>query len=390
MSAGEVGAVQGEQELSELGAVLGFAFGTPQLKATEWLARGGIENVRVVRASARIIAGLLEVPMGQWFMGKSVPMLGIAGVAVAPDARGQGVALSLLQHTLRDARERGFALSVLYPATDTLYRAVGYELAGAYYRSSMRVVDCPRDKTSDKVALITDSDQAELVELYRRVAQQRSGYLDRGKFVWSRVRTPQEQPALGVSVRGSRGLEGYAYMYQRPSKIEDYDLTLSDLVANSPSAMASLLNFIAEQRTTAGNVVWHTGIAEAGLFSFKERFFSVAVEKYWMMRVLDVTRALTLRGYPVIDAEVTIEVEDELLPENAGVYRLGLERGTVSVTRAKSSGVRLGARALAALYTGFVPAEELARAGMISGNASALRTLSLVFSGPAPAMVDYF
>jgi predicted acetyltransferase len=390
MKAGDVGLVGSEQELAEFGAVVGWAFGSPQVKATEWLARGGVDNVRVVRSSARVVAGLLEVPMGQWFMGRSVPMLGIAGVAVAPEARGQGVALSLMQRTLRDARARGFELSALYPSTNTLYRAVGYELAGAYYRYSMRAADCPREKSALPVTLTTPDDQREITALYGEMARQRTGYLDRGPFVWNRVREPHEETALGVLARGSEGLEGYAYMNQRPSSTGDYELVLSDLVAKSPRALARLFNFLAEHRSTAGNVVWRASLADAGLLAFKERVFSVSVEKYWMLRVVDVRAALEARGYPNIDAEVALEIEDELLPENSGVHRLSVQKGAANVMRAKGSGVRLGPRALAALYTGFMSAEELEHAGMLSGNASALRTLSLLFAGPAPTMVDYF
>jgi len=51
-----------------------------------------------------------------------------------------------------------------------------------------------------------------------------------------------------------------------------------------------------------------------------------------------------------------------------------VQQGAANVLRARGSGVRLGPRALAALYTGFMSAEELERADMLSGSASALCT----------------
>jgi len=379
-----------DQEINELGAIVGWAFGSPVPKAIEWLKKGGVENARVLRSEGRVLAGLLEIPMGQWFLGRSVPMLGIAGVAVSPDARGRGVALGMMQSTLRQARERGLALSALYPATETLYRAVGYELAGAYCRYSMRASDCPREKSELRVSLVTPEQQPELGELYTEVARLRSGYLDRGPFAWKRVRQPHDEVALGVVVQGPARIEGYAYMSQRSSTSADYDLLLSDLVARTPQALSRLLTFLADHRTTAGNIVWHAGPADASLLTFKEAVFEVGIEKYWMLRVVDVKLALELRGYPAIDSELTLRIDDDLLPENSGTYRLGLQGGSASVDRVNGAAVKLGPRALAALYSGFLSAEELARAGMLSADPSTLAKLSLVFGGPAPAMSDYF
>jgi len=116
----ETGAARGEAELLALGRIEAWAFGVTEAEARVWLDRSGVENVRVARRGAEVLGGLIEVPMGQWFGGRSVPMLGYAGVAVAPAARGEGVALTLMVDALRAARSRGFVLSTLYPAAVAL------------------------------------------------------------------------------------------------------------------------------------------------------------------------------------------------------------------------------------------------------------------------------
>lgn len=382
--------VQGDDELTQLGAIVGWAFGSTEAKATQWLRRGGIGNVKIKRAGGRVIAGLLEIPMGQWFGGRSVPMLGVAGVAVAPEARSRGVALSLMKETLLAARERGFALSALYPAAHTLYRALGYELAGSYYSYSMAAKDCPREKSAARVTLSTPDDVPALTALYQEIARERSGYLDRNAYIWNRIREPHEERALGVVARGEHDIDGYAYMNQRPSKNGDYDLVLSDFVARTPLALRQMLSFLADHRSTAGSIIWRGSVADAALLTFSERVFTSTVDRYWMLRLLDVGRALELRGYPELDAEVTLDVVDELFPENAGTYKLSVAQGRPSVSRMAPGGVRLDARALAALYSGFLSAEELRRAGLLTTDSATLRLLSLLFGGTPPAMVDYF
>src|SRR5690348_10269456 len=79
--------------------------GTPE-GTQDWLKFAGPEHVRVVqgetngRSAGR--ACLLRVPMGQFFGGRSVPMLGIAGVGVAPEVRGRGVAKFMMQEAVRE------------------------------------------------------------------------------------------------------------------------------------------------------------------------------------------------------------------------------------------------------------------------------------------------
>ena len=147
----ETGVAQGEAELLALGRVQAWAFGFAESRARAWLEKCGLENVRVARRGAEILGGLIEIPMGQWFGGRSVPML---GVAVAPAARGEGVALTLMVDALRAARSRGFVLSTLYPAAVALYRAAGYECAGHRYRYKADLKTLPTARDDLRVRLL--------------------------------------------------------------------------------------------------------------------------------------------------------------------------------------------------------------------------------------------
>ena len=77
-------------DLAPLGALLAHAFGFPPEDAAAWFERAGSENVLAYREEAGVAGGLLLVPMGQFFGGRSVPMMGVAGVGIAPERRGSG------------------------------------------------------------------------------------------------------------------------------------------------------------------------------------------------------------------------------------------------------------------------------------------------------------
>ena len=384
---------QSPEELSEFAPIVSWAFHDTVEGAAQWLRRSPIEDLRLGRIDGRLVGGLVMIPMGQWFGGRSVPLLGLAGVAVAASARGSGVAFSMVSQALREARERGLALSALFPSTQALYRKLGYEVAGAYCRVELRLGECPRFRRELELEDAEPGDQAEIERLYAIVAGERPGYLDRGPYIWGRVREHAGAPTHGVVVRSAAGLEGYAFLGHGPASEEQrHSLRLTDFVSVSASATRCLLDFLACHRSVAQAARWFGGATDQRLLLLPDKIYKVTVDAYWMSRIIDVARALELRGYPAdLECELELTVDDELLPENTGSYRLSISRGAASVTRvARAGGARLDVRALSALYTGFLPPRELARAGVLESDERSLSMLGSIFGGAAPALSDYF
>jgi predicted acetyltransferase len=327
--------------------------------------------------------------MGQFFGGRSVSNLGIAGVVVAPEARGGRVALELVLSSLRAARAGGTAVSTLYPATLTLYRAAGYELAGSRFRWTLAARKLPRERTTLAVSPVAPEDLPEVAALYRRISSRRNGYLDRGDYVWRRVREARTGEVRGYVVRSDLGVEGYVYLGQRGPE-DRRELVITDLVTVTPAALRRLFRLVADHQTTLGTAIFHGSAVDPLLFSLPEAAGEVALGEHWMLRIVHAERALGDRGYPAMTASVDFDLTDEHLPENAGRFRLEVERGVARVVRGGNGAVRLSERGLAALYTGFQPAAELARAGLVAADDASLATLHDLFAGPSPAMADYF
>jgi predicted acetyltransferase len=272
-----------------------------------------------------------------------------------------------------------------------LYRKAGYEVAGSYCRVELRLKECQRFASELELDDACADDQPKLERLYAEVARERPGYLDRGPYAWSRVREYGGAPARAVVVRSGERVEGYAFVGQSSVDREHDCLRLTDFVAVTPAATRRLLDFLACHRSTVDMARWFGGIADQRLSLLPEKAYKVHVDGYWMSRIVDVPRALEQRGYPELEREVALRIDDPLLPENTGTFRLGVSRGRGSVARVTTgAGARLDVRALAALYTGFLTPLELVRAGMLEADASSLATLSLLFGGASPALSDYF
>jgi predicted acetyltransferase len=332
--------------------------------------------------------------MGQYFGGRSVPMLGVAGVATAPDRRGSGAAAALMRATVEELARDGVPLTSLYPATRPLYRGVGYEPAGSRFEYKVPLAALgARDRGLD-VYPIGEADEPEINAVYRAFAALHNGMLDRGPYVWNRVRTVRNEVVRGFAVGAPGRVEGYTYLYQKPSLSGDkrYDLRLTDVVALTPAAATRLLAFFSDHRSLGSNVFWHGGPGDPLAQALPEVGFTATLTlSHWMLRLTDVASALTARGYfEGVRLEAELLVLDPLVPKNAGPLVLSIAGGVADVRRGGSGAVRIDVRGLAALYAGHASPTTLASLGLVEGRPADLARLALAFAGPAPWMADIF
>ena len=87
---------------------------------------------------SELVATATLIPGGQWFGGCPVDGVAVSAVGVAPHHRGEGISKPLMVEALRLMHGRGAAISTLFPTTASLYRSVGYEMAGDYVRAIVR------------------------------------------------------------------------------------------------------------------------------------------------------------------------------------------------------------------------------------------------------------
>jgi predicted acetyltransferase len=152
-----------------------------------FIDRTGTDGIRVAMRAGEVLAGLVLLPMGQFYGGRSVPMTGVSAVAVAPEHRGSGVGTSLMRAALREMSRKRVALSTLYPATQPIYRRLGWEIAGtrAQWRVPTRALALGERRPPVRPMLAED--RAALHACHHEWARRRPGSLDRGAWAWRRV-----------------------------------------------------------------------------------------------------------------------------------------------------------------------------------------------------------
>jgi predicted acetyltransferase len=188
----------------------------------------------------------------QWFGGRSLPMSGIFGVATLPEHRRSGLMSMALRQLLGDARERGDAISALYPAVLRPYRRLGYELAGSYTEHQLPVDAIPVDDAKDlppvEVADL-ESDLEGIAACYRRWAGERTGVIepiDRGWWSGRVFNRPSDETFRVVVVRGEDDIEGFASFGRQPTEgplSMAFGLKCSTMIAPTERSLRALLAY---------------------------------------------------------------------------------------------------------------------------------------------------
>ncbi len=388
------GICESPEDVAALTKILAWSFAAPEERLHKAWEKIGTANLRVLRDGSRIEAGYILHAMGQWFGGRRVSMAGVGMVGVAAEARGRGLATRLMDASIREFHDSGFAISVLYPAKQALYRRSGYERAGGRYRVE---IDLGRLALADRPAPLaplrafTPADFETVRGLYDRWAARECGPIDRTPFLWDRKTSVPDQNVNGYLVQGEAGPEGYTFVYQSRGSGLRASLHVTDHVALTARAARTLLTFYADHQSMGVDVEWFGRVPDPFLMLLREARTQVELNFPWMIRIVDVERALVERGYaPGVETEVHFDVKDELIPSNAARFVLNVSGGRGEVARGGEGRIATGIHGLASIYSGFLTPEAAKRSGLLDGPEAELDRAALAFTGPPPWMPDMF
>jgi predicted acetyltransferase len=391
---------QHDAELEEFALILSDSLNFPPREEIDFMTRYRVGDMRLVRRRGRVAGGLTLLPCGQFFGGQRLPMVGVHAVAIAPEARGTRVGRELMTEVVREmAAPGGPPIAVLFPATQPIYRSVGFEQAGTFTRYRIPVSTIPigpHDLEVERVPPDPVAAAVALSEHYARAAQRENGLVDRTHWFWQRAVDPLNHQVTTFAVREEGAITGHVILSRRwfTQGAPHTELVCREMVAETATSARRLWTLLADERSLARSLLINGPPVAAEQLFFAEQTPEVDWQVRWMLRILNVEAALTGRGYLAgLEREVAFEVEDELVAENRGRFALAVAGGRGTVERGgagRGGAVRLGIRALAALFTGYLGAEQLARAGMASGDADALAAATAVFAGAPPWLPEIF
>ncbi len=262
-----------------------------------------------------------------------LPLAAVTRVGVRADRTRRGLLTALMRAQLDDLRARGDTLALLWASQTAIYGRFGYGVAtrGRSVRiPAARTALRPQAPAGGAVRLL---DRAEvgstLADLHDALALRRPGGIARPDPWWALVTAHYDRGPLIAAVHtGPGGDDGFVLAV--PSGPEfAATLRVTDLHAADVAAATGLWRFL-----LGVDLVEHVEAAmrpldeplDLLLARPREHGVTGVADETWL-RLVDVPAALAARAFPAAGgraaAPVLLAVHDPLLPDNAGVYRLG-------------------------------------------------------------------
>ena len=339
--------------------------------------------------------------------GAVFPVAGVTAVSVLPTHRRRGILRSLMSRQIADIAARGEEpIAALWASETPLYGRYGYGRASSH--ASFRFGRgegalsplAPVDPGLTLRLAEPAEAAADLAKVYDTVLSGQPGFFTRDADWWERVLDDPAEERRGASplrcvlAADGDGVRGYS-LYRSTSRWEegtvlpDGSIDVWELIAADPAASAALWRDLLSRDLVTSVTADLRPADDPLLYQLHDsrRARVRVVDNLWV-RIIDLPGALARRAYssPV---DVVLEVTDELLPANAGRWRLraGGPGGAADCARTdERADIALDVRELGAAYLGGTRLAALAAAGLVGElRPGAAGSLSTAMSwDPAP------
>ncbi len=325
--------------------------------------------------------------------GAVVPAAHVTMVSVLATHRRRGLLNRMMRQQLRDVADAGREpVAVLWASEEAIYGRYGYGAASWQMGidADTREVRLPAAAPSGRLRLVTPTDTIqELSQVYENVRPYQPGFSSRPDEWWPHRLTDLERHRDGASGRrcvlheSTDGVTGYA-LYRVKGNWDqtgpNAEVRIEELVAADPVARAELWRFLFDLDLSRRITAWALPVDEP-LFHWVDapRRLDRRYGSALYIRVVDLPAALAARRYAA-PVDLVIEVTDDLLPDNAGRWRLTGDAEKAHCERTtEPADLTLGIRELGAVYLGGTPLGSLAAAGLVDGRPEAVAAASAAF-----------
>jgi predicted acetyltransferase len=328
--------------------------------------------------------------------GARTAVSGLTWVGVHPGHRRRGLLRSMIADHVRRSVERGEAVSALYAAEPGIYGRFGYGTASVDLRLRLPRGAALRDVAGAGAIRVrldrADADRhGDLVaSLHGSVTRPGWATRDTEQLRATFFHDPETwrdgAETLRIAVAESDGVQvGYAIFRRKPAwegAGPRGTVRVREVVAQTPAVARALWGVLLDldlMATTEASVALDDPLTH--LLVDLRATEPVLSDNLWV-RLLDVPAALTARRY-ACPVDVVLEVTDDLVPTNAGRWRLvgGPDGAEVRPTDEQADLV-LDVRELGAAYLGGTSLGALAHAGLVTGDVDAVTAAATAFGWP--------
>ena len=274
----------------------------------------------------RLISGLVNWPYQAYYDGHIVGMGGIGGVVTLPERRMHGNVKSILRQVFIEMRRNGDLFSVLFPFSQRFYRQFGYEVCheGRTYQFPTKELSCFRQTGTARMHSPGEPDDV-FRTIYQQFACRYNYAVARNDIAWERMLKGDPYKDQVYRYVLSRDDRDVSYCMITPIKTGDMqnDMHVFDFAYTDSEALFDLLGFLYRLWPQFENVrIEPPSDLALGALIEEPNELSLSGLNHSMARVIDVTKALSLKRHPAGEGSYSIAVKDDFIPENSGVYEV--------------------------------------------------------------------
>jgi len=350
-----------------------------------------------------------HLELALFFQGIEFPMAGVAGVAVAPERRGQKIAQGLIEHALKLFHKQQIPLSMLYPFQHGFYRKLGWAWVGEthQYRVSSRHLPLYTERVN--VVPYRGDLEASIKAVYHKAAQQHNGWLQREPNRWKGYFKPEGGEEIYCYAEAG-DLLGYMvieFTHLEPTKTQ-WAIAVQEWVALTAGAYRGLIGFLASLRDQFTTIVWNTNPQDPFPHLLSEQRYDPALPPQpfefglthrfgaigggFMWRLVDVVKALELRPtHPGDPFAIAFHIIDPVLG-NQQISIEFVEQKMYCMQQSAATRITLSVEHLTQLFCGMRSASELQWLGEIEveGDSALISKLDAAWQATPPFCWDFF
>ncbi|MFQ5434972.1 MAG: enhanced intracellular survival protein Eis [Anaerolineae bacterium] len=335
----------------------------------------------------------------------SAPLLvgGVGGVAVSLTRKKEKVARDMILFFLRHYREKGAALTALYPFRPDFYRRMGFGYGAQMNQYRLKPDSLPTGGSKRHITFLAETDVDALNDCYNRVMAKTHGMIAKHAY---RLETTFGRP--GVKIVGYKidgRIHGYLVFTFEKKGTDTFlqnNLVVREFVYENREVLAELLAFLRTQADQIDRIEFNTQ-DDAFHFLLSGRLLPTVWHESnaqgigIMYRVIDVAALFTqlaAHNFNGVSCRLKLTVADSFLPENDGSTVIRFENGRahpqpdsaafdveISLDIADFSSLVMGTVNFKRLYT--YSLAEISDEGFVN-------TINQLFAAPKPICMTNF
>ena len=286
----------------------------------------------------KLLASVGNYAFQIYVRGKLLSCAGIAHVMTDPIHRKKGYVRKLMNNLITKNFKEGYDITTLWPFMHGFYQKFGYEICEKTITYKFSPSDIKKKFKIDERVKIREVLEEKDYEVLIKITQEAQNKFTRiigEKDAWT-LRGPEEKFSIFVFERATEPIGYISLKFHKPKKGEwETNIRIVDFAYVDKEIKHSIFGFLRNFESDISKIVVNLPYEEE-IMNYLDDIKEEHKFAQWppMSRILNVKSSLEKLDFPKTENAILFaEIEDEIIDENNGIWRLKFEGGKCSAQK---------------------------------------------------------